>query len=166
MWRRQLIKFVAASVVGVSILNAISSTPRAQGVPAIDKRITYILPHWSGLLSATQDEITAQAVELHNRIGDGPRVRLGFTTYISVVMSPVDPTDAAAVRAALDSTVAQIDSAIARASTANVALCLSFVTALRETTDPLESAAQSDDRRNMQWWSDNTMATGWAQRDV
>ena len=66
--------------------------PRAQqSVPAIDRRITYILPQGNALTGSVASA-QAQVQELHNRLGpEGPRVKLGFTTYINVVMSDVDP---------------------------------------------------------------------------
>jgi hypothetical protein len=89
-------------------------------------------------------------------------VRLGFTTYIAIAMKPVDPADATAVQAAMAPVIARMDAAIERARLANIALCVSFLTAGRDQMDELEAAAQSEDRRNMQWYStDNAMASGW-----
>src|SRR5262245_61544191 len=78
-------------------------------------------------------------------------------------MAPVDPVDSSAVHAALASTFAQVDAAIARAQLTNppIPICLSFVTAIREATDSLQTAAQAEDRRNMQWHQDNSLASGW-----
>jgi hypothetical protein len=162
MYPRSLGRVVATGVVAAAVFIASASNPRAQAVPEIDKRITYILPQWLNFLSADGTTLAQQVQELHSRIGnDGPRVRLGFTTYIDITMSPVDPTDTAAVQAALASTFSQMDSAIARARANNIPICLSFLTAVREAADSLQTAAQAEDRRDMQWRSDNTMADGW-----
>src|SRR6185436_9500303 len=60
----------------------------AQGpVPVTDRQITYILPQWNNFFSATDAEFAAEVQQLRARIGEGPRVRVGFTTYVSIVMS-------------------------------------------------------------------------------
>jgi hypothetical protein len=158
---RDLIRFAAATLAALAIVIGTSAAPRAQAVPAIDKRITYILPQWLDFLTVDVGDIPAQVAQLRARIGEGPRVRVGFTTYIFVTMEPVDPADTNAVRAALAPTVARIDNAVARAVAANIPICLSFVTAVRESADPLQLAAQAEDRRNMQWHADNSLAAGW-----
>lgn len=157
----QLIRRAAAAIAAAAVVMSVPSAPRAQAVPAIDKRITYILPQWSDLQSATAATIAQQAQELRSRIGEGPRVKVGFTAYVHVSMSPVDPLDPLAVRGALASTFAQIDSAVARASAAQIPICLSFVTAIRHAFDLQQIAAQAEDRRNMQWHSDGSLATWW-----
>src|SRR6266540_2405607 len=132
------VRFAAAASASLAIVIGSSSTPHAQAVPPIDKRITYILPQWLEFLSVPESDVQSQAARLRSRLGEGPRVRVGFTVYISVSMSPVYTTDAAAVRVALASTFAQMDEAIARARSSNIPICLSFVTAIRNWTDPLQ----------------------------
>src|SRR3954471_388898 len=113
--RRDLIRLAGAMTAAAGFILSTSAAPRAQGtVPSIDKRITYILPQWLGFLSAPPAEVSRQVSSLRSRIADGPRVRVGFTTYIGVSMTPVDPSDTQAVRTALAGTVAQMDDAIAR----------------------------------------------------
>ena len=160
---RQLIKRAAAAFAACAVVIGVPSTPRAQAIPAIDKRITYILPQWIEFLGASDAEVQQQVLELRSRIGEGPRVRIGFTTYINLAMAPVDPADTAAIRAALAGTFAQVDAAIARARAPgnNIPICLSFVTAVRAALDPLQSSAQAEDRRNMQWHGDQSLAAGW-----
>ena len=155
----RVFRYCAAVATGVAIVCATSSSPRAQAVPGIDRRITYVLPQWLEFLTAT--DVAPQASRLRSTLGEGPRVRVGFTTYISIVMAPVDPADTDAVRAALGPTFAQVDEAIARAKAGGIPICLSFVTAIRGGTDALQDAAQSEDRRNMQWHGDNSLASGW-----
>ena len=155
----QVFRYCAVLATAVAIVSATSSSPRAQAVPAIDRRITYVLPQWLEFLSA--NDVAQQAKRLRSTLGEGPRVRVGFTTYISIVMAPVDPADTVAVRAALSGTFAQVDEAIARAQAGGIPICLSFVTAIRSGTDALQTAAQSEDRRNMQWHADNSLAAGW-----
>src|SRR5215203_6326271 len=100
-------RYGAALLTAVAIVCATSSSPRAQAVPAIDRRITYVLPQWVEFLSAS--DVPQQAARLRSTLGEGPRVRVGFTTYISIVMAPVDPTDTAAIRLFLAGTIAQMD---------------------------------------------------------
>ena len=157
---RELIRLAAAASTAIAIVIGTSASPRAQSaVPPIDRRITYILPQW--LERRTAPDVPLQIARLRAAIGEGPRVRVGFTTYINPTMAPVDPADTAAVRAALASTFAQMDEAIARARAGNFPICLSFVTAVRDGIDPLQAAAQAEDRRNMQWHGDNSLAAGW-----
>ena len=156
---KDLIRAAVAVLAALAIVFGTAAAPRAQAVPAIDKRITYILPQWLDFLTAA--DVPAQAAQLRARIGEGPRVRVGFTTYIYVTMDPVDPADTDAVRAALAPTVARIDSALARAAANNIPICLSIVTAVRDGADPLQAAAQAEDRRNMQWHADQSLASGW-----
>ncbi len=158
---RDLIRFAATVLVVALIVFCDAPRPRAQAIPAIDKRITYILPQWLNFLSVDSQTLAQQVVELRTRIGEGPRVRVGFTTYIDVSMNPVDPSDTAAIQAALAPALAQMDSAIARAVANNIPICLSFVTAVRDAVDPLQAQAQNEDRRDMQWRTDNAMLGGW-----
>jgi hypothetical protein len=152
-------RLAAASIL--ILVCATGSSPRAQSVAPIDRKITYILPQWFGFLSATNQQVADQVAILRARIGEGLRVKVGFTTYIAITMTNVNPANAAAVRAALASTFDQMDSAIARARANNIPICLSFATAIRATTDPLQLAAQAEDRRNIQWHSDQSLAAGW-----
>jgi hypothetical protein len=157
-----LIRRTAAALAACAIVISVPSVPRAQSVPAIDKRITYILPQWDGLVGGTPQSVGVELADLRARLGpEGPRVRLGFTTYVNIQMSPVNPADTAAVRAALAPMFAQVDKVIANAVANNMPICLSFLTALRGGVDPLQAAAQTEDRRTMQWHNDGSLAPGW-----
>jgi hypothetical protein len=149
---------VAACAVAVCPLPAGTAS---RTVPPIDKRVTYLLPQWPGMPQMSVAAVVEQANLLRARIGDGARVRVGFTTYIPVNMSPVDPSDPAAVREALAPAIAYMDAAIERARAARIPLCLSFVTAIRENKDSAQIAAEEADRRAMQWHADNSVASGW-----
>jgi hypothetical protein len=162
----KLIRRTAAALAASAIVISVPSHPSAQAVPAIDKSITYILPQWIRFPTASDAEVLTQINELRSRIGpEGRRVKLGFTLYVSIEMAPVDPNDITAIRAQLASTLQQIDRAIASSEAAPVPfpICLSFVTAVRSRTDPLEDQAQLEDRRNIQWHSDPgaSLASGW-----
>jgi len=161
--RGPLIRVAAAAAAALFVVAGSASSPRAQGIPAVDRRITYIMPQWLRFLSGDVADVVHEAALLRAKIGEGPRVKVGFTTYIRVSMSPVDPTDAAAVQAALAGTFAQMDAAIERAQrvTPPIPICLSFITAIREGKDALQIAAQAEDRRNMQWHQDHSLADGW-----
>ena len=161
--RGPLIRVAAAAAAALFVVAGSASSPRAQGIPAVDRRITYIMPQWLRFLSGDVADVVHEAALLRAKIGEGPRVKVGFTTYIRVSMSPVDPTDAAAVQAALAGTFAQMDAAIERAQrvTPPIPICLSFITAIREGKDALQLAAQAEDRRNMQWHQDHSLADGW-----
>ena len=154
------IRVAAAAAAALFFVTASTSSPHAQGIPAVDRRITYIMPQWLRFLSG---DVAHETALLRAKIGEGPRVKVGFTTYIHVTMAPVDPTDADAVRAALAGTFAQMDAAIAKAQSTvpPIPICLSFLTAIRDGKDALQIAAQAEDRRNMQWHQDHSLADGW-----
>ena len=158
---RQLIRPGAATLAVAALVLLSAPLPRAQGVAPIDRRITYILPQWPDFLTVSDETVAQQVQQLRARIGEGPRVRVGFTTYVNIVMTAADPADAAAVRGALAGTFAQVDLAIARAEANGIPLCLSFLTAIRSGLDPAQAAAQAEDRRNMQWHADGSLAAGW-----
>ncbi|MCA1651308.1 MAG: hypothetical protein LC753_13865 [Acidobacteria bacterium] len=142
----------------------VSAAPRAQvPVPTNDLNITYILPQWADYLTASASDVAQQRDILRARIGEGPRVRVGFTTYVTFDMTrwDIDPDNQVAVRAAMATTIARIDAAVAKANAAGIPLCISFVTAIRNSQDAVEAAAQREDRRNIQWHSDNSMADYW-----
>lgn len=160
--RRTLSLGVALLVLGVP------AVPRAQS--SIDHRnITFILPQWTGFWSSTDAEFDAAVTDLDQRIPEGARVKVGFSVYIGITMTDplVDPADGAAIRAALAGTFAQMDSAIQRARRARggagIPLGFSFLTTIRQASDPVEIAGEANDRRNMQWYSKaNELASSWS----
>ncbi len=157
--RRAISLGAALLVLGVPVL------PRAQAPTEIPhSNITYILPHWTGFWSSTDGDFAAEVAQLKSRIGESARVKVGFSTYINISMTNplVDPSDAAAIQAALAATFSQMDTAIARARANNIPLGLSFVTAIRHTFDAVEVAGEANDRRNMQWYSQNGLASNWS----
>src|SRR5262245_41371912 len=85
----------------------------AQSAPPADPNITYPMPVWPGIEAATPGEIATQIGILRdtNRIGEGLRVKVGFTTYIAFSMTQwnVNPTNQAAIRSAMTGTIAEID---------------------------------------------------------
>jgi hypothetical protein len=88
---------------------------------------------------------------------------LGFGTFIAISMDnwKVDARNPKAVRAGLSGTIARIDAAVARAVTHNVPVALLVGTAIRSGYDPVQAASEQEDRRNMQWYTDNGLAAGW-----
>jgi hypothetical protein len=156
LFRRGLSLGAALCVLGLP------AVPRAQGPGIPQSNITYILPHWSGFPSAP--DFPTQFEDLKSRIPPGPRVKVGFTTYIYIRMDDplVDPGNPAAIQAALAGTFQQMDAAINRAQQFNVPICLSFLTTIRQSFDAVEAAGETNDRRNMQWYSQNGLASKWS----
>jgi hypothetical protein len=157
--RRAISLGVALFVLGLPVV------PRAQAPMQIPhSNITYILPHWHGFWSSTDAEFTEEVRQLRTRIGEAGRVRVGFTTYINITMGDplVNPSDPVAVQAALAGTFQQMDAAISRAASYGIPICLSFVTAIRQGFDPVELAGEANDRRNMQWYSNDVLASHWS----
>jgi hypothetical protein len=158
--RRSLCCGVAVVVLGTPAL------PRAQAGTAIPQsNITYILPHWSGMAAAPLQTFLDEVTDLRARIPQGPRVKVGFTTYVYINMNDplVNPSDTAGIQAALAGTFQQMDAAINRAVASQVPICLSFLTTIRDLADAVEVAGEANDRRNMQWYSrDNMLASNWS----
>src|SRR3972149_9934749 len=151
------------AAVGALLLSCVTNTG-AQAPAVQHKDITYILPLWSSFTSATPEDIATEVAYLRANIGEGPYVKVGFTAYVFVNMTSwtVDITNPAAVRAALSSTFAQIDSYVARGNAAGIPICLNILLPSRSRTDPVQLAAEAEDLRNMQWYgSANGVATGW-----
>lgn len=138
------------------------STVESQ-TPKAGSKITYVLPFYPGFSSGTDAQFAAEVANLRNRLGEGRFVRVGFNRYVFTSMDrwDVDPADRETVRANLKSTLAQIDAAVARAKGAGIPLSLSLLTAIRERYDPLQTAAEREDRRNTQWYSNGDIAPGW-----
>ncbi|NUR54602.1 MAG: hypothetical protein HOQ29_09155, partial [Acidobacteria bacterium] len=80
---RQLIRPGAATLAVAALVLLSAPLPRAQGVAPIDRRITYILPQWPDFLTVSDETVAQQVQQLRARIGEGPRVRVGFTTYVN-----------------------------------------------------------------------------------
>jgi hypothetical protein len=158
--RRQSLIYLFVLLVCVASAATAGQTDRS----ATNDSPFYVLPLWTSFLAADEDTFAHEVGELRRRLGpESPRVRLGFTTYIFLSMEDwnVDPSDTAAIRKALAKNIAEIDTAIDRARRYNIPLCLSFLTAIRERYDPVQKASELEDRRNMQWYADNTLAGGW-----
>ncbi len=155
-----------ANVTACLALLALLAAPRVltQTPAPTPQDVFYVLPLWLSYQGADELTFAREVQELRRRLGpESPRVRLGFTAYIFISMDDwnVDVSDAAAVRRALAKTIADVDNAIDRARRHNIPLCLSFLTAIRERYDPAQKASELEDRRNMQWYADNTLAGGW-----
>lgn len=137
--------------------------PIFQVLPKPAHKILYLMPNWLYFRSSSDAKIAEETSQLRTRFGEGRYVRVGFNLYIFISMESweVDTANPEAVRAELTSTIAQIDDAIGKAQRANVPISLSLLTAIRERTDPAQAASQRDDRRHMQWYMDNGLATGW-----
>jgi len=150
-----------ALAASLFVVLAVAPAPRAQSVPAVDRRITYVLPQWPAFITATQAQVNQEVEQLRSKVGEGLRVKVGFTTYIVIEMTPVSPSDTAAIQVALQPALAQMDGAIAKAVQAGIPICFSFLTAIRQWTDPAQTAARAEDVRSVQWYSDNTIATNW-----
>ncbi len=159
----KLVRRRFASVTGAALLLVgLSSAPGAQGTTVAHQNITYILPHFTGFWNSP--DLAAEVAALRSRIGEGPRVKVGFTTYIYLTMNDpsVAPSNTSAIRAALAGTFRQMDDAVSAARMNGIPICLSFLTTIRDNADAVENAGEASDRRNMQWYSQNGLASHWS----
>jgi hypothetical protein len=143
-------------LVAVLALCAVA-TPRAEPPTPAHRDITYIMPIFPSPPTAPiMNDFKAS-------IGEGPYVRIGFSYYVPIVMTDwnVDIHNPAAVRAALATTFANIDSMIQRGQDLGVPVSLNMVTATRQEYDPVQTASELEDRRSMQWYMDDTFEAGW-----
>ncbi len=138
-------------------------TPAARTPTPLDLDVTWVLPSWDGLTSASPEAMAAMVQRLRREIGDGPAARVGLSVFVQLTMPRWDiaPGDTAAIRAALASAIAPVDDAIARARPHRLPIGISLITAIRERVDGVQTAAQAEDRRNVQWYHDQQLAGGW-----
>jgi len=143
-------------------LAAPSAAPNAQSPQATvnPDDILYILPTIERLSTAS---MAAEYQDIKARVGEGRYVKVGFSIYIGITMTDwnVDPTNSAALRAAMAQTIQDIDSAVNEARLGGYPIALNMLTAIRERIDPVQTASEQEDRRNMMWYSDNALAPGW-----
>ena len=125
--------------------------------------ILHITPMWRSYLSADDATFASEVAQLRSRLGEGTYVKVGFSLYVSISMDSwtIDVTDRAAIRSALAGTIAEIDAVLARARTHGIPVALCIVTAVRQLIDPAQQASEAEDIRNMQWYSDNELASAW-----
>lgn len=140
-----------------------AGAPVPAQAPKPVSKVLYVLPFFPDYPARSDEAFAADVADLRARLGEGPYVRVGFNLYIFVSMDrwDVDPADRAALRESLRSTFTQIDFAVARARANGIPLGLSMLTAIRERQDPVQIAAEREDRRNVQWYANGDIAPGW-----
>lgn len=149
----------------VTASGATSTTSNASKFLYDDTTITYVLPSWESHNSGTTGNYTAMATAIRARILDGPKAKLGLSLFVDLPMDSytVDTTSQAAIRTLLAGTESQLDQAILRAKTMNppMPIGLSLLTRIRDRVDAVQTTAEAEDRRNVQWYGDHASATGW-----
>lgn len=152
------------------VASGTGAQPRVAGqpvsIPVLDPGITWILPSEDRLMTADHSTFAALVGELQRRVGDNrtlTRARVGLSAFLGLQMNqwPIDTTDAAALRSALAPVISQVDGALERARPHRLPIGFSVITAIRERVDPVQTAAQAEDRRNVQWYHDQEVAPGW-----
>ncbi len=137
------------------------ATARQSDAIPYDEGSLYILPVYLNYLSADSTEFAAEVQRLRSRLPEGGPVRVGFTLYLEIAMGRWDISSEAEATAHLTSTVGNLDAAIARARAHNLPIGINLLTAIRDKSDAAQATSQDEDRRVMQWFSDNSLASGW-----
>lgn len=128
--------------------------------------VTYVTPWWPAFAAAGSEEaIDAEVARLRALLPDRLFARAGFSTTIQVALPgwAVDIDDREQVRSNLTSVFAAIDRAMARGRRVNLPVVLIIQTVTRPYwwSDAAHRAAEQEDRRNVQWHWDNSVATEW-----
>ncbi len=157
---RQL-KIVSAGLL-LLLASAFDIPVEGQAPKAVSKMM-YVLPNYLGHNSRSDAQFAADISDLRQRLGEGRFVRVGFSMFIFSSMDDpnVNVNDHDAVRAALKSTIDQMDFILKRARASQIPVNFSVLTATRERYDPLQLAMERADRRNTSWYMDGGMANGW-----
>lgn len=145
-------------ILGVLLLGL---TPSPGEANPYDDGILYILPVYLEYLTAGDAVFSAEAQRLRERLPQGGPVRLGFTVYVQIEMERWDIASETDAAANLDASIGKLDAAIARARAHNLPIGINLLTAIRDRTDAAQAISQEQDRRVMQWFSDNSLASGW-----
>jgi len=163
-WRGLMARGTNRTTTTLSMVAAVLMLmPGLAQAPKPESKITYVLPYYPLYSSVSDAEFAADVVDMRQRLGEGPYVRVGFNRYIFGSMDrwDVNPADRAAIRANSSSTIAQIDQVVDRARLNGIPVSVSMLTAIRERYDPFQTGAEREDRRNTQWYSNGDMAPGW-----
>ena len=113
--------------------------PGGNAIP--QSNITYILPQWPAFTTTPDAAFASELAELRTRIPEGPRVKVGFTTYINISMNDpdVDPRTRGNSNCARGHVPADGHGDQPRPPVPVYPICLSFLTAIREAPMLLKS---------------------------
>src|SRR4051812_45001706 len=85
--RKISIRLILALVAAVGLLGTTSSARQARDtVPALPAGVSYLLPIWPQYSIASETAFANAVSQLRTRIGEGPRAKIGFSTYVFVSM--------------------------------------------------------------------------------
>lgn len=126
-------------------------------------QVTYLAPQWDGIRTESLGTVATEAARLRGIVAGHDWLKVGFTAYLYLEMNDwtVDLTDSAALRRNLGTFEQQIDDTITRARSQNLIVVFTLLTPIRSWVDGAQTASFVEDRRVMQWYADNTVATGW-----
>ncbi|MBE3071376.1 MAG: hypothetical protein IMZ67_00240, partial [Acidobacteria bacterium] len=165
---RSVVRVCQVVITGVLIGFLSASSARAQSaVPKpVPENTAYITPWWPTFLAAADDAtVEVEVQKLRQLVPDRLFARSGFQVTIEVNIPnwAIDIHDQAQVDANLAATFSSIDRALARGQRLQVPLVLTIATVTRPfwRTDAAHGAAQAEDRRNVQWHWDNSVAADW-----
>lgn len=147
-------------------------TPRTTAIPVLDPAITWVLPTNAKLGGSSASAFSEVVSSLRTRIGDNSqltRAKVGLSTFVALVINDYDVTAStpkAQLRANMAVALSQIDAVIAQAEPHGLPVGISLITMMvRDRSlnggDLGLEEARTEDKRNMQWYSDQTTAPGW-----
>lgn len=164
----------ARNAAGLGAASAPSNRvyPSSSAIPALDPAVTWVLPTNPKLLGASPSQFSVVVNDLRSRIGNNQsltRVKVGVSTFVGLAINDFDVdsrTPKEQLRANMSAALDTIDLAIRQARPHNLPIGISLITMMvRDRSlsggDPGLQEARDQDRRNMQWYSDQTSAPGW-----
>ena len=155
-----MVRRLATVVVVVSVVMLATTLGRGQqpAADAVDpSKIIYVMPFMT-------DYSDTRVQDMVSRLGPGGSyVKVVYTKYVWLKFLDwnVNINDPVAVKAAIQPSLDEINQDVLTAVSQGMPISLAIFTAIKESVDPAQIASQVEDVRNMQWYADNYVASGW-----
>jgi hypothetical protein len=149
--RKQNVRMKLQLVIGTVILSCALVHARAE-------EPLFIAPLYVEYVTSSAEEFANEAKELKQRIGEGPGVRVGFSTFLNMKLTRVDlnkPVDSTVMQP----TLAELDLILDRARSSQLPVHISIISGFFHGNNLLRETAIRDDVRNAQWFSDGSISS-------